>query len=160
MSEYEKLCLAAKDWVDHRERSRELMLQIMGGFVAYSGIPLEHIRYLRWNGDRECPIYFPPEKDGSMYSAPGAMVFDARDGYWCLGVQVLFERTTMLFSLWVSESDGFANAKLGASGNVIRIDLEQSSQCSGFYRRIVEAIEGAFHAESETSIGFSIESTS
>lgn len=125
--------------VAHRERCRQYMVSLVGGFLTYCQIPIPEVRYLRLDGETETFT------EGN-YPFADAMTFD--DAGDCqLGMSiVLTTRGTepwVSFGLFVSEKDEKVSAKLGAD-EAVPINLKNLSQCDEFYQSIVDRIKRSF----------------
>ena len=162
MSKYQEMCDAAAVALRTKNKSRprclENMAKLVNGFITYCEVPRGRVIFLRWNGAKGvAESRYKATEGGQPFSLPHAMVLDEENGYWNLGVRIVFSSGMVFFVLCVSEYEGKPRFKTTVVGKPHQVDLDDPSQCNEFYDDIVESIKQSFRdpgRSSSTPIGF------
>lgn len=147
---------ANRDWRAYEARCGQSMKQFVEGFISYCGISLSDIRFLRWDDTEQT---YSESNDGMMYTLPGALKYDEKEGCWRLGLSItLTPAQWVAFGLTLTESeDGKWMVKAAGDKSPRQINFSDSNQCNGFYDEIVAKILAAFKTRkpgSDRIIGF------
>ena len=120
-------------WNEYRNRSYGNLMTLYQGFNKHCQIP------------PDCITPAPLDKEvepGRMYGPAGAIHFDTKEGYWCLGFILNLEGSRLLLEIDLREQAGKILVKRGPGDKPKEIDIALNpKQCGEFYDSIADRVK-------------------
>jgi hypothetical protein len=86
MSVYEEIATASETWVEHQEKAKQVLEEIVTRFVDYCEIPSDRLRYLPWDEGKKL---FAAKGD-EVSSLSDACHYDKQAQEWGVGLSIAF----------------------------------------------------------------------